>query len=329
VKPFIHFLSAVCCFSLVLSVSCKKDKTEASKTTCASSVHGFTLPLTTPASYSGSCTHGIINPSAPSITSSGSFPGTVVFSQKAAFNTTDHSYYAFGGATIATTLYKMDAAGAVTAFAPPDTIWNSGLVYNNVANKLYCIRGGKLAEITLGASSFSATPVLTPLHTFITSFAGPASITVDRSSGDMYFSTKDATNFYVEKYHPGAASSSIAASGTIAYPGWSDFFAISDLCFNNSDHMLYGLRYKDSTSFYFVKVDPSAGTVTNVADIGHIVNPDFHIAALDACTNTYILSTRSTGSSGLTCDIYQLNMSGTIVDHTTPASFYQGLDVEY
>ena len=308
-------IAIMSCAAFVLFASCKKtNKT----TSCSSTLHGYTAPVDT--MYSGAsytCNHGIINTTTGGMATFGSFTGSLIFTNQAAFNTSDNCYYVFGTSN----LYKIDASGTTTAFAPADTSSYSSITYNSSTNKLYCIKTGRLAELTTTSTTFSATSLVMPAHPFDRELFSAPNIAVDNTSGDMYFVTGIYPSFYVEKYHPGASSSTVVASGTGG-------INLLELRFNKNDNMLYGLQLNaDTVTYSFIKVNPAAGTISTVVNLGAIVNADVYSATLDPCANRYIISTTTNNIHSFI--LYQVDMSGAIVQHDTTTTFYQGLDVVY
>jgi hypothetical protein len=324
-KRTVFNIATVICFLLLLAASCKKtSKTTAS---CTSTIHAFTAPSLgcfLPAPYA--CSHGIINPSTGTIATAGTFPQALPFTTQATFNTSDNCYYLFQMAYGGYNLFKIDAAGVQTTLTPTDAFHYSAIAYNHVTNKLYSRRNGFLVQITAGTSTYSTTALVAPAHPFADTLASGA-ITVDNTTGDMYFLTGVYPNYYVEKYHPGASATTIVTTVPTGFP-------ILDLNFNKADNMLYAMRIKnDSFNSEFIKINPAAGTYTFLADLGPTINTDIYSAALDPCSNRYIISKFGPGiagpSAGPSCVLLQLNMSGAIVQHDSTATFYQGLDVAY
>jgi hypothetical protein len=139
----------------------------------------------------------------------------------------------------------------------------------------------------------------------------------------MYFVTGDTTRFYIEKYQPGTTASVVVASGTGA---WN----ILGLRFNKNDNMLYAIRVNHpATGFDFIKINPSGGPIATVAGLSFDVNPDFYSATIDPCSNRYILSSMKIVGGLPSNHLYQLSMTGTILQDDVTPTFYQGLDVSY
>ncbi len=318
-KPYILAIAAICCTPFILN-SCKK--TPAKKTTCSSTLHGYTASLSAmyTASPSIPCNPGVINTSTAAIATVGTFPGQILFTAQMAYNTSDNCSYIFGNSD---SLYKISSGGALTGFAPADT-FNSSIAYSSVTNMLYCIRSGALAQITVASSTYSSSVVATPVHPF--ALGSSTNLTIDNGTGDIYYLTKNGATYYVEKYHPGSPSPTVVASG-------GGGLEMMELRFNSSDGKLYGLQLNSDTStFSFIKADPAAGTITSVASIGTIVDIDMYSATLDPCSNHYIISSRSyttsTGTPYINFALYQLNMTGAIVQEDTTTTLYQGLNMQ-
>ena len=313
-KKLLLCLSAV---SILLSPSCKKGSS--SKTTCTSTLYGFTTPLATMYDTVSACSAGIINESTAAIATSGSF-ASAVYSNTGAYNTSDNSFYALkiqmGGSLSGGPLYKV-SGGTVTSLTSSVTGHYLGLAYNRATSKLDCIFNNSLAEITIAGSSFSANALATTLHPIYCD-----GVSVDNTTGDIYVVTGDTSTYYIEKYHPGAAATSIVASGTGAW-------FILGMRFNKNDNMLYAIRENYPASGYdFIKIDPSAGTVSSLSPISFVVNPEFYSATIDPCSSRYVLSSL-TGSFFTGHVLAQFSMSGTLMQLDTTATLYMGLDVNY
>lgn len=321
-----YYFAAFLCICLIQS-SCKKPKDTHKKTTCSSVLHAYTASsMSWPAGTTYPCSHGTVDLATGIITSAGSFSNCLVFTNKAAYNSADKCYYAFstkylGGYSCA--LDKIDATGATTTYsAPVDTFVYSSLIYNEANKKMYCIKSGTLAELTTGTSSFSASTIAAPVYPFATGSlsSSTASITIDNSTGDMYFITS-GTPQHIEKYHPGSSSTTVIGTCPTG-------FGVVGMRFNKNDNMLYALKYNaDTVTTDLIKIDPSTGTSTSIANIGKIINVDFISTALDPCSNRYIISTGALGSTGTS--LYQLDMTGAIVKHDITPTFYQGLEFAY
>lgn len=313
-KRIILILAAICCAIFALTTSCRKRAVD---TTCTSKLHGFTAPDSIPQSYYPfQCNHVIIGPSGGIITTSGSFMSVLVFNHRGAYNTTDNCYYTIAQSFVPpyfkNILNKTDAFGAVSTLVPVDSMGCGSVFYNRVNNKLY----GGLSELTVGATSYSVTPVATSSH------IPTSDITVDVTTGDMYLKTVDTSvfSYYLEKYHPGASSTTMVAPIPEIY----------EIKFNKNDHMLYALQPTwGGLRAGFVRINPATGAISTLST-GLVFNGDFHSGTLDPCTNRYIYSTNNiTTMSGDMFMLYQLDMSGVIVQQDTTATMYQGLDVEY
>ena len=314
---FRHFI-AITLGLFIIVTACKKNTSN--KTTCTSTLHAYTAVMNPIYTGLDTCSQGIINMATGSIATAGSFLSIIYFTNQAAFNTSDNCYYIFKsvnygiGSISASALYKINAAGTATILTPPDTFGYSSIAYNSATNKLYCNRNGSLAEITIGASSYTATNLVAPIHPFARQLYSPGNITVDNATGDMYYATGDTSNYYIEKYHPGTTTSTVVASGTNGY--------ILELRFNKNDNMLYAIKAHEQISFDFIKINPTAGTTTTVVVLGLPFNVDMYSATLDPCSDHYILSTIPSLNLFV---VYQLNMAGAIVHTDTTATFYQGL----
>ena len=90
--------------------------------------------------------------------------------------------------------------------------------------------------------------------------------------------------YSVEKYVPGGTPT-VIASGNDKH--------IIGLRFNKSDHNLYAIQEEHLTTtglpYDFIQMT-TAGAVTMTVTLPFDVNDEFYSAAIDACTNTYLLS---------------------------------------
>jgi hypothetical protein len=270
------------------------------------------------------CSFGPISTSAATITATDTFASSV-YANQGAYNAADNCYYVFktymGGPESASILYKIDAAGAVTAFSGPSGASYSGLAYNRVSAQLCCYTNGHIATVTTSGSSFAVSNIATPLHPYFISVSS-LSLTVDNATGDIYYVTGDTAQYYVEKYHAGASAPVVAASGTGAW-------AILGLRYNTNDNMLYGIRQNTmGYTFDFIKVSPASGTVSTIAPMPVSVNPEFYSACIDPCANHYIISTPlNLGTAPFV--LQQLSMSGAVLQSDSTGALFQGLDVNF
>jgi hypothetical protein len=321
------------CLLLTSIYSCKPVK---KTTSCSSTLYGFkshSVPYGSSVYYFDSnVTGSIINPTTAAGTGIGTFT-THPYAAQGTFNGSDNCYYALktngGKGAGSGTLYRTGLTGATVALTGPSTsIW--AITYNKIDHKLYCIAGTQLAEIVVSGTSYTLSPLVTPLHPFFSSFGGD-NTTVDDNTGAVYFTSGDTTSIYIEKYIPGASSTTVVAHVTGAW----DLLGVR---FNSSDNMLYGIKeiYPYSGSSHphdFIKIEPVTGTETMIAHLGFDVNPEIYSAAIDPCSNRYLISTVQTpyaatiASNTFTLD--QLDMSGTVVQHDMVSGMYFGLAINY
>jgi len=266
-----------------------------------------------------SCIFGMINTSTGASTSMASSMNRVYFNQ-GAFHISENTYYTFKSMDTARTLLKIDMSGTVTPLS--NTSFGDrfdGLVYNRFNSKLYCFRvhnGSGLchiAEVVVSGSSYTTSDVSTTLNVEMNDNA-----TVDPATGDIYYQTGGGspTTYNIEKCHPGGTASTICSGMALD---------ISGLRYNANDHLLYAIRPGSSGGFEFVKINGS-GAITALSSVPY-VNTKFYSACIDPCNNHYILSYKALSTS--TGHLYQMNMSGTMLQHDSAATMYQGLDVKY
>jgi hypothetical protein len=315
---FTSFLALACLGLSATFVGCKKNT--ANKTTCSSTLHGFAADSIGMGSI-GTCNHITINSATGYATSSGTFNGNATFDYQAAYNTSDGNYYVFktqNSLDPSPILYKIDGSGTVTSLTPVSSSYHSSINYSQHDNKLYCFKDHAIAEVTISGSTFSATTVCVPLHSLVNDPFGAGAMTIDHSTGDIYYRTQTGSTGYVERYHPGTSSPTVVPTVTDSLFG---------LRFNNSDSKLYAIK-SNGVDFRFVKIDPASGALTTFAILNADVNMDFFSAVIDPCSNRYVFSSLI-NISPLVSVLYQVDMTGTVVQHDTTASFYQGLTVQY
>ena len=317
---FAYLVTAIACFTLFLA--CTKNK---KTTSCTSEIHAFKAPA-----LSLDTTVNLATVDLPTMsgTTIGSFNNSS-YTNQATFNTADNCYYVFkirssGGTS---TLYRINTAGTVTTYTRTDTTDLEALVYNSVANKLYCVKAGastQVVELAISGSTFNYTAVATTSGTGASSSL--ATSAVNSTTGEMYFTltqhTTSGTNYTIEKFMPGGGSTSVISSGT-----GSKYYL--GLRFNINDNMLYALEEDHGTGTTvtkFIKISPSSGTISSLSTFAWPVNVEFYSSVLDPCSNRYILTTPS-GSGWTTLKLAQLDMSGNLVDSAVTTEVYQGLTV--
>ncbi len=331
-RKYLPAATALSVAIITLFAACKKEPT-ASKTTCVATLYGYNY-LDTPFVPTTSVVGwGNINETTLATTSVATLPVTA-YSNQGVYNTSDNCYYVFryGTSGMTNTLLKVAPGGAVSTYAGPGAQNLEGLVHNRVTNKMYCLRyaTGSLAattadvvEIATSGTSFTVTPVATTINNI--RWVSPATSTVNNMSGEMYFTLVDAQTgaFSIEKYMPVASTTSVIASGAGK--------VIMGLRFNSNDNMLYAVTDEYSSGgpslYKFVRIDPLTGTFTTLATLSFQVNNELYSAALDPCSNRYLLST-ATGAGWTTKTVRQFNMSGAIVQSDVTAGLFQGLAVK-
>jgi len=306
--------------TVILLASCKKNTPHS--TSCSSTLYGYTVSSSALGLMDTTCNFGIVNESTAAFSGATTFLSTV-YSNQAAYNTSDNCYFTFktsmGDATSVSSMYKIAGSGVATTLANSSGASYSSLTYNGATNSLYGISGGYLVQITTTATSFFSTNLVTPIHPFsLYGWATADPLTVDNATGDIYYVTGDTLTYYIEKYHPGASASAVVASGTGAW----DIYGMQ---FNKNDNMLYAVRQNMPGNTYdFIKIDPSTSTISTVTGLSMGLNSDFYSSCIDPCSNRYILSTVINSHIGI---LVQLNTTGSILQEDTTATFYQGLTV--
>lgn len=295
-------------------------KGPAAKTTCTSTIYGYTMPGPTYFDSIAVCNQGAINPASATFTPSGS--GTFLssgFENQVAYNTSNHCYYAFktrqhdeGNPP----LYEVNSSGTVTALGGAMADYDN-LVYNDVTNKLYCSKNGAFCEVAISSGSFSATATAATVHPL--SGYNSGSTAVDRNSGTMYAVTGTLGACYIERITSGSTSSAVIVSTP------SQIFGLR---FNKADNMLYGITLTPATPIPvagLVKIDPSTGTITTLTSIPlQNINLEILSTCMDHCTNHYMVSTLNGGQFVLD----QYSTTGILLQHNLTSTFFQGLEVD-
>lgn len=314
--------------SSLLVGACDKKKDEPMATPCTAHLWGVSVPFSGVFDSITSCNAGII-------TTSGTFSGTASltnsgYSKQGTFNSADNCYYVFKnymGSENGKTLYKVTSTGGVSVYTSSlSGVSFSSICYNRVENKLYCgyyDGTDKLGEITISGSTFSVSPVATPIHSTL----WLSGIAADNTTGAMYILMMDTTNCYVERKLTG--SSSFSTTNTFG----SYYSNITGICFNINDNILYAIK-KDTGSAvasHLLKINPATGSTTSVGSFSSSINPEFYSATFDPCANQYVVSHRTGGSwaTTSTAEIMRLNTSGAVVSAVSTSSLLLGLAVDY
>lgn len=319
-----NYLKVTCvvAIGLLFFESCKKEK-QGETTACKSAIYGYNMPDSASLLNitGGTCAYSLVN----SATGVGSSMGSFIswgLPVQGAFNHSDNCYYVFkitSTITPGSVLYKISASGTVSTYTKSTAGGCGAIVYNRFNNKLYCAVADSLAEIVISGTYFTTNNLVATVHPM-----RGYNTTVNNSNGDVYYTTGDTTVYYIERYQPGGASSSVVASGTGA---WS----LLGLKFNNNDNMLYAVTDDHPVvGNHFIKINPSTGVVSSLSHLPGIINVDFYSTCLDPCSNRFLVSTMSYSSIGFdTCILNQYNMSGKLVQHDTTTGLFLGLDVDY
>lgn len=308
----------------VLAVStltnCKPDhgstEIEPAAITCPSAAEVYAY-RGVPVDTATACTFGKINTATGGSTSMASFTGHIHFSQ-GAYHIVENNYYAFKAQDTTRTLFKISMAGVVTPLT--NSSYGStfdGLIYNRFNGKLYCFRlsGGTshIAEVVVSGSTFSTADVATTLLPEQYDNA-----TVNALTGDIYYQTRTSAGSNVEKYHPGGSVSTVCSGMPTELWG---------MRYNPNDNNLYAVRANSAgTGHEFVKIN-SSGTLTVLSAVPYINFKKFS-ACFDPCTDHYIFSYPGLDTT-LQGHLMQLNTSGTILQHDSATTLYQGMDVKY
>ena len=275
---------------LFLSVSCKKKQEISS--TCPSQLYGNSSSYPYASTINSFKSNiGILDLSTNSFASYTTIP-FLNSDRQSCFNPDDNCYYMFqtygANSKMYSTLYKIDADGSITGINAMDSSQYSSLIYNQKLHKIYCIGNNKIGEVSIDGALFSIKNTTGPIRSFI---QNSASITVDNTTGDMYYITGDvryATNgFFIEKYNPANSQPVVVAGINALY--W-ETYRPWELCYNKNDKMLYAVKYPLVISpATIIKIDPSSGSNTGVYVLGYF-DTVLSSSCVDPCNNRYYLS---------------------------------------
>ncbi len=309
-------------FILPVFLMCSSCKKHTSSTVWCSTLYGLTIVNPNFSGIDPASSFGTIDKSTGTISRITTLSGDI-HTRQGAYNTFDHCYYVQS----ATGLYQVNSSGTVKSLSFDGTSWTyfdlQGLVYNQFTKKLYCLKSdisyaANVMEITINDTSYSESSLASTLHNEY--WADYVSMTVDNSTGDLYYATADISpSSSIEKYQPGAAAPTLVHSST------TDFF--SGLTFNKNDHMLYAIDENDSDVYYFVKIDPSSGSVTKLSALSFRPNTGCFSAVMDPCSNNYIFT--SIVDTGNLSTFNLINTSGVQVNQDTIHGVFQGLAITY
>lgn len=313
--------AVVAAVALSLFSNCKprsyRTELEPQAITCPSAAEVYAY-RGVPVDSATACTFGKINTATGGSTSIASLTASIYFNQ-GAYHITENNYYAFKAQDTTRTLFKISMAGVVTPLT--NSSYGStfdGLVYNRFNGKLYCFRlsGGTshIAEIVVSGSTYTTVDLATTLLPEQYDNA-----TVNPLTGDIYYQTRTSAGSNVEKYHPGGSVSTVCSAMPIELWG---------MRYNPNDNNLYAVIANSSsaTGFEFVKIS-SSGTLTVLSAVPFINFKKFS-ACFDPCTDHYIFSYPG-HTAPIQGHLMQLNTSGTVLQHDSAATLYQGMAVKY
>ena len=222
-------------------------------------------------------------------------------------------------------LSKINSSGTLTSYTCLMSGGSSNVItltYNKFVNKLYSIVSFSadstvLLQINISGTSFTFTSCVTTTHPIATNIS-PDPVTADNTTGNIYLITgTSGSNYYIEKFAPGSASSSVVANGSAP-------FTMLGMRFNSSDNLLYAISNVTTSSGSFISINPSTGTITTLAPLAIHQNLECYSACIDPCTNHYIFSSFY-ATPAVQPVVYQLNMAGSVVQIDTPSVFISGL----
>jgi len=302
----------------MVTASCRKHPS-GSTFSCPSTLYTTMTP-------SHHCQFGAINDTTAAFSFIDSISGTdfelgVIPASTGAYNTSDNCYYMFkDGGGNPYFMYRMRLNGAFDSFT--NTKGNvqelESLVYDRAFNKFYCVQFNYgpgmptgIAEVNISGDSFTTTNMAATIH------AVSGCLTIDNSTGSIYYTSMDSTPSYIEKYEPGASAPIVITNfGHVPQP--------LGLVFNPNDHMLYAIAVTSHTNSNFIRINPTTGQTSTLAPINFPVNAFLTSATIDPCSNTYIISIEKDTFS-LGCNLYQLSTSGELLHSSWTQTFYGGL----
>ena len=316
--------------TLLLSgiIGCKKEKQATPvvpPTPCTATIYG----------YYGAINDNLYGPVAPylfgtfnssSATSSGiATINTHIRIGDATYNTTDNCYYTLIAGLANPTLCKVSSTGSVTYYTLPagTTTYLGCITYNAYSNKLLVIQSDSganiVSEIIVGAGS---NYTLAPVAPISIGAYTPVWLNCNPTNGDIYVTGYTTTNYLVSKITPTSSIPIDSGSGVV-----------TNLRYNTSDNMMYGLHYSSVLPYALIRIDPSGGHIA-IADLPVHFNSDFYSTCLDDCNGRYIVSTLKYDTATLSWNdsigmIYQLDLSGTLMQQNSTSGLFQGLVVKH
>lgn len=317
------------CLAVAALSSCRRDPVEQEQLLCPSSpiLYGYKGPRADTSNEHMPCSAGNISLTTGAFTTAAGINNRTYFNQ-GAYHMSENAYYTFKLGDTADTLYRV-AGGSVTklSHAPEGEDYIDGIVYDRFHNKLFCFvttgTTSRISEIIVSGSSYITNPVSYTTEAMVYDNA-----TVDPATGDIYFQTHNpTTNLYsIRKYESGSSSTpAVIYSNPVSIAMWG-------LRYNRIDNMLYALRPSISVAntFDFVRLNPSTGIMTVMANLGFNINTKYLSAAINPCDNRYIFATQVvTSPEPIAFKLYQLSMTGAVVTSTAIPQMYQGLDMWY
>ena len=307
---------------------CKKEKHATpviSPTPCTSTIYG----------YYGAINDDLYGPVAPymfgtfnssSATSTGiATIHTHIRIGDATYNTTDNCYYTLIAGLANPTLCKVSSTGSATYYTLPagTTTYLSCLSYNAYSNKLLVIQSdsvaNKVSEIIVGSGSNYTLATVAPIS--IGAYT-PVWLNCNPTNGDIYVTGYTTTNYLVSKITPTSSIPIDSGSGVV-----------TNLRYNTSDNMMYGLHYSSVLPYALIRIDPAGGHIA-IADLPVHFNSDFYSTCLDDCNGRYIVSTFMYDTVGSIWDeshgkIYQFDLSGSLLQQDNTPGLFQGLVVKH
>lgn len=323
-------LIAGICLTVSALTSCRREpQVQPEALLCPSSpiLYGYKGPRADTTGEYVNCSAGNIDMATGLFTSAAGIKNRTYYNQ-GAYHMSENAYYTFKLGDTADTLYRV-AGGSVTMLSHTSEgeDYIDGIVYDRFHNKLFCFvttgSTSRISEVVISGSSYITNPV-----SYTTEAMAYDNATVDPATGDMYFQTHNpTTNMYsIRKYESGSSSTpAIIYSNPVAIAMWG-------LRYNRIDNMLYALRPSISVAntFDFVRLNPSTGIMTVIANLGFNINTKYLSAAINPCDNRYIFATQVvTTPDPIAFKLYQLNMTGAVVTSSAIPQMYQGLDMWY
>ncbi len=308
-------------FSLCLLLfSCTKDANHA-KSTCETTFLGYrtTVDTITYDTVAPLAEWGIISGKTATMKRVVYIKNTPKFNQ-AAYHSGNMCYYTFlnKSDTEKAVLYQIRPDGMVTEFR--DSLSGSkydGLVFMKGKQRLYAFKSTYgatndwLCELSLNGENFLPRIIVAGIGRSTTN--ATINSVADNSTGNIFYIVASDKTTTLVRINPEKAQ--VAEIFSKAKP-----YELHGLCFHESEKVMYGVA-KDTSGFHLVKIS-TGGEVTTIDTLKTPNDIRFMSAAIDECTNDYVLTSRTSGYTGY---LIRMNIDRKTTITLSTNQIFQGL----